>query len=537
MSIMKEGTKKDLIFFGLCFLAVFAIFGRTLAGDFVFDDRGIIDHQALLGDFAKLHKVFALPYWTAEAGLYRPTTLVSYAFNFALLGGNPWGFHLINLLFYLATSWLVYRLADKLFGRKIFAYSAALFFLVLPIHTEVVANIIGRAEILALFFSLLLLGEWLKDKPILWRLALWAALALGSKETAIAIFPLAFFLSFLKEKNLSWEKLKRYFLPTVAAVGGVFVYFGARALVLGFKYFSAVETSLVENPLKFVATGPRLATALKISLMYFKKTFWPFGLCSDYSYSQIEIAKNWLNLEVLVGAAAIFSLAAIFWFCRRRQSALSLAAGWWLVGFILVSNFVFPIGTIAGERLVYFSSLGVAFFLAWLFDWLLSRCRKKVFYWLIAGGALALIIFYGVLSFWRAGDWLTEKRLFASAAKCAPNSVLSRSNLGAAYYLAGDLANAKKWLLAAQEIYPDYPKGVNNLGLVYWKEGDNQKARELFLRALSYRFPYYGAYENLALLALSEGKEEEAETWLGKFYQGNERAIRAFIESYYANSQ
>lgn len=146
--------------------------------------------------------------------------------------------------------------------------------------------------------------------------------------------------------------------------------------------------------------------------------------------------------------------------------------------------------------------------------------------------SFSLIIFYSWRSFLRNFDWLDEKQLFISAAKCAPKSVLSHSNLGAVYYLEGNLIEAKKELLLAQQIYDGYPKGINNLGLVYWKEGDSQKARELFLRSLSFRFPYYGAYENLALMALEKGKDDEARDWLLKFYSGNSDLVELYIRSY-----
>jgi len=145
---------------------------------------------------------------------------------------------------------------------------------------------------------------------------------------------------------------------------------------------------------------------------------------------------------------------------------------------------------------------------------------------------LALLVFYGFLSFKRSGDWVTEEILFTSAAKCAPNSVLSQSNLGAAYYLDKDLVNAKIALLRAEQIYEGYPKGINNLGLVYWKEGDRERARKYFLRALDFDFPYYGAYENLALMAIEDKNWAEAKKWLLELYSGNEAAADSYIAPY-----
>jgi len=60
-------NKEKLIWLGVCLLAVFIIYGRTLAGDFVFDDRGIVDHQYLLSDLNKLDQVLMMPYFTEAA--------------------------------------------------------------------------------------------------------------------------------------------------------------------------------------------------------------------------------------------------------------------------------------------------------------------------------------------------------------------------------------------------------------------------------------------------------------------------------------
>ena len=130
---------------------------------------------------------------------------------------------------------------------------------------------------------------------------------------------------------------------------------------------------------------------------------------------------------------------------------------------------------------------------------------------------------------------IAERRLFTSAAKCAPNSVLSQSNLGAAYYLDKDLVNAKIALLRAEQIYDGYPKGINNLGLVYWKEGDRELARKYFLHALDFEFPYYGAYENLALMAIEDKNWAEAKAWLMELYSGSEEAADSYIRLYRGN--
>lgn len=531
---MDDEKKKKLIFLAICFFIVFLVFGRSILGDFVFDDRRIVEHRYILDNFRNFHKVLTLPYWTEETGLYRPVTLASYAFNYVFLGAGPEGFHLINLIFYALSGYLIFLLIKNLFKSSLFAYLTAILFLVLPIHTEAAANIVGRAEILALFFSLLVFWELTREKINFWRIGAWSLMALGSKETAIAVLPISLFLIYCKEKRFfAKEIFTKYLYPIMSIAGGAIIYFAVRFFVLGGQYFIRFETSIVENPLKFAPALPRIITAFKILAVYLKKTFLPFGLCSDYSYNQIPILHNFLNTETILGVSIFSFLIACFFMFLKRLPPFSFASAFFILSFLVVSNLIFPIGTIAGERLMYFPSLGLIIYLAAILLYLYFYIRPlKILNWIFCGLGISLIIFYGTVSFHRTGDWLTEKQLFVSAVKCAPNSVLSRSNLGAAYYLEGNLVEAKKELLQAQEIYDNYPKGVNNLGLVYWKEGNKEKAKELFLKALSYRFPYYGAYENLALMALEENNLSEAKNWLMKFYSGNEKSADTYIEIY-----
>ncbi|MFH1583414.1 MAG: hypothetical protein ABIB72_03840 [Candidatus Falkowbacteria bacterium] len=524
--------RKKLIWLIFCFLAVFIIYGRILAGDFVFDDRGIVEHQFLLSDLNKFDKVLMLPYWTEAAGLYRPTVLASYALNYILLGSEPWGFHLINLLLYAASIFLIALVLKRLFKDKVLAYLTATFFLVLPIHTEAVANIVGRAEILALFFSLLVFWELLKKDIVWWRAGFWLVLALGSKETAAAAVPIAILIIYLKEKEFfSRRVLQKYGKTFLALVLGSTLYFGLRFLVLGKVYFLKAVTSIVENPLQFVSAKERIATALGVLTMYFEKSFWPFNLCSDYSYNQLPIIKSFLNPASLIGVFIIFFSFAIFIFLKRAP-VLALASAIFIFSYLPIANLVFPTGTIAGERLMFYPSLGLCLFLVWLILAIYRLMPKKILMYCCLMFFLAVFLFYGYLSFKRSGDWLTEKKLFMSAAKCAPNSVLSQSNLGASYYLDKDLVNAKKALLRAEQIYDGYPKGINNLGLVYWKEGNRELARKYFLRALDFEFPYYGAYENLALMAIEDKNWAEAKIWLLEFYSGNEEAADSYIRLY-----
>ncbi|MCR4279714.1 MAG: tetratricopeptide repeat protein [Candidatus Zambryskibacteria bacterium] len=499
--------KKENIFFLSFFVLIFIIYGQSLWGGFVFDDRGILEHQALLVGIENIFRVLSFPYWTIDAGLYRPVTLLSYSLNFSVFGVGAWGFHLVNLLIYFGIVSLVFVLLKKVFNKEWLAYLSALVFLVLPIHTEVVANITGRSELLALLFLLLTLFELTKEKPSYWLTGLWTFLAVGSKETAIAVAPLTLILVSMREGSIGVHVWKKYFLPISGIALGTLLYFFFRFFVLGTEHFLGVETSVIENSLLFAEPLHRIGTALGILWMYVSKTFWPANLCSDYSFNQIPVITTFFNTQVMLGLSVLIaSFVSIIYFWKKNPF-VSFASAILFFGFIVVSNIPFPIGTVAGERLFFFPSLGLAMILALV----LSKIKWR---WI----PILLILVYGIVSFDRQSDWLSEERLFLSAKKCAPESVLSLSNAGTVYYFNGEYDKAAKVLERSREIRPVYSKGLNNLGLVYWKQGRNDEAREMYYESLKQKYPYDGAIENLVLLYISEGDRESALRWLRIMY-------------------
>ena len=534
--ILMTKKKKNLIFLGICLALVFLVYGHTLPGDFVFDDRSIVSHYSLFSNLNNIPEIVSMGYWTAESGLYRPVVLLSYALNSSFFGIGTYSFHLVNLILYAFTGYLLYLLIRKLFPKEeTLAYLTVILFLVLPIHTEAVANIVGRAEILALFFSLLGFLEIIKKKSNIWLTALWLFLALGSKETAIAAWPIALLIVFYKDflkvrpkKKISFKKiLEKYFTPLFLSASA---YFTARLLVLG-PYFLITNASIVENPLKFASFWGRIGTALQVMVMYIRKTFWPFGLCSDYSYNQIPVVESFFNLKTLLGLAILlFFIITTISFLRRRPF-LALGSAFFLFSFLVVSNLIFPIGTIAGERLMYYPSVGLCFYLAYGFV-SLGRIKPKIFYKLSMVIFVILVIFYGSISFIRNFDWLTEKNLFISAAQCANNSVLSRSNMGTVYYFEGRYTEAEKEIKEANEIYDGYTKAINNLGLVYWKTNRPDEAKEEYFRAIRNWPPYEGVYENLILLELSLGNTDRAKKWINVIFNTQPEAVNIYLKKY-----
>jgi len=508
-----------------------------LWGDFVFDDRGIVDHYSVLSDPFNVKQIFSLPYWNEEVGLYRPITLLSYGVNFLFLGTSPVGFHFVNILLYGFIAYFLYKLLKTLHADETYALLAATIFIFLPIHSEVAANVTGRSELLALFFSLLFLIELVKEKINLWKLGAFLFLSIAAKETGIAALPIALVIVFIKEKS-SYENIRlllhKYLYPTLSVLTATLSYFSLRLLVLGQDYFIGIETSIVENPIIKAGWQERIPTALSTLSMYVRKIFVPQNLCSDYSFNQIPVLSNFLNVGSIAGIIIFIAAIISILYFIKRDPRVSLGSAFFLFAYLPISNIFFPIGTIAGERLMFYPSVGLAIISSVIcikiYNYLISKKEiyAKISFWIF----VAIIIFYSFVSIQRSIDWLSEKRLFVSAGQCAPNSVLSLSNLGTVYYFEGKYDDAEKILLQSVNIYNGYSKGLNNLGLVYWKMGKLDKAKNYYRQSLLARFPYPGAIENMSLLYLSQNDLKNARRWLNVFYPNEKQAIDTYLKQY-----
>ncbi|KAK9508073.1 hypothetical protein O3M35_007815 [Rhynocoris fuscipes] len=130
-------------------------------------------------------------------GSYRPLCVLSFRLNYWACGHHPWGYHLVNLLLHCLATALVYRTA------RVFASPApgptALLFAVHPIHTEAVAGIVGRADVLSTIFyllSFLTYSRHVRHELIVEWVYLWASLGLAAcamlcKETGITVLALS----------------------------------------------------------------------------------------------------------------------------------------------------------------------------------------------------------------------------------------------------------------------------------------------------------------------------------------------------------
>src|ERR1700689_1023797 len=137
---------------GACVLA----FANGLTGGFTYDDKAIVRDDPRIQSWENLPEIFTTQYFGGglESGTaYRPMDLLSFAANYAVGGKQPIGYHLVNVGLHIANVLMLFALFVPLAGESA-AGAAALLFALMPIHVEAVTSIVGRAEVLTMFFVL-----------------------------------------------------------------------------------------------------------------------------------------------------------------------------------------------------------------------------------------------------------------------------------------------------------------------------------------------------------------------------------------------
>lgn len=146
------------------------VYANSLKNNFAFDDVGIVENNPHVVDL-QWTTIWHSNYWPKVEGvqpdaLYRPLTLWTYLANQAIAPGVAWTFHLVNVLLHCLVTVLMMMLTWRILGDRLVAIIAGVLFAAHPLHTEVVANVVGRAELLAASWSLLMLLIFLPSRPI-----------------------------------------------------------------------------------------------------------------------------------------------------------------------------------------------------------------------------------------------------------------------------------------------------------------------------------------------------------------------------------
>lgn len=386
---------------------------------------------------------------------YRPLMLVSFALEKDVFGFNPKISHTINLLIFaclLATLFLLLKRMFNTFSVYI-PFFIVLLFAVHPIHTEVVASVKSRDELMGFLFSTICALHSFrfidtgKMKYLVFS-GLVFFLALLSKETPItfvAIVPMTIYFF----RNVNTKQIITAVAPYLVVAA---VYMVMRALFIE-SDGEKVRILLNNNALMSASTySDKLATALFIQLKYIILLVFPLQLSYDYSYNQIPII-GFSDPKALLALLLGIGLLVYAFMGLKKKNVYAYCILFYLGSAALTSNLFIDIGATMAERFVFTASFGYCIAIVLLISRLLKADlttlsyanASKVFFVFIGITAL-----YSVKTFARNEVWKNNLALYENGAETAPNSWRAQYLLGVEY---AKMINNEKTPQAKQEMY------------------------------------------------------------------------------------
>jgi hypothetical protein len=342
-------------------LVAFAQYGAATGVGFLSDDF-------VISDWANRRE------WihAAQTGFVRPVVPMTWG----LLSFLPFNWaatlHVVNLLLHAVNAALVTAIGVRLQLDRMSAVAAGCVFVTMSSLTEAIVWISGMQDVLMTTLALIAvlavlgLGALPDEAPLRAGTAvIVTALALGVKETAVAIPVLAWLAAFASPYGIGRGSRRRT-LFTMTTVGILYV---------------AIR----------VAAGIPSEYAQGIGRYFFKQLIVePFaGLGAPWTTAWSQ-AHPWAGLTRILFVALI---AAGFLSWRRRESRFAVAAvgaAWVLVAVLPVFSLFHVSATLEGSRYLYLPAAGFALFAASLLGNLASRVGSSIAPVVVALGVVVL---------------------------------------------------------------------------------------------------------------------------------------------------
>jgi hypothetical protein len=470
-------------------IAVFAAYLFYINGKFIWDDDSLIVENHSIRSLKNVGTILSQNDIGSGSGsvynFYRPLQTISYALDYFCWGLKPAGYHLTNIFLHIAVAILIYGLINILYANRLLAFFAALLFAVHPVHSEAVAYISCRADLLFVFFTLLCIFAYfyhLKNGASGYVVLSFFAyfLALLSKESAFIMIPLLLWTAYCFNRKIKPAHLIYFVLIT-------FAYSALRFTVSG-TFAVLKDTVLAQR-------APGVFAAI---FEYWRILFFPVGLHMEYGRKFFHFYDCFVIAGIFLVALSLAYIA----YRRTLDKSVLFPFGWFFIAIFPMLN-IYPINAYMAEHWLYLPSLGFFLMLA---QWLANRKNIIVRNWTVA----SLILVYLILHVNHSSYWSNPVVFYKQTLRYSPKSARIYFNLGKEYEAAGNYAQAIEAYKAAASFKHNYKECLLRLGNVYAKTKDYQKAEAIYKQIITDNPAYPEAYANLAILNVIFGHKAKA---------------------------
>jgi hypothetical protein len=490
------------------------------------DDSYIYDNPNITSGLTVKNIVWA--FTNIHANNYHPLTSISHMLDCQLFGLHTGGHHLINLVFHIANTallfFVLYRMTSRIWPS---AFVAALFALH-PMHVESVAWASERKDVLCAFFWLLTMWTYWrytqqggKRKYIL-TLAMFI-LGLMSKPMIVTLPCVLLLLDYwpLQRFNQSRErqrpvKVQRLLIEKLP----FFLLTGIWSVV---TFYVQRSVGLVKDTVHY-PLGWRIENAVVSYTAYIGKMFWPFNLSIFYPHPMgtIPLVRT-LTAFLLLAVVTILIL-------RKLRSRPYLTVGWfWFIGTLVPVIGLFQVGLQAyADRYTYIPYIGLFIAIIWLLGDLPKIVSRKILYGTLAG---LLLFVLGVKTYIQTMYWQNNYTLYSHAINAVENNWWAYGFLGVAMGKQGEYDKAEENLKKSLELSPDNAAMHYELTKIYLYKSDWKQAIAMYEKLLPplpddmnaprdenrkrFEYPmlrnmYINANVNMAIALKNEGRYAEA---------------------------
>ncbi|MGE5424749.1 MAG: tetratricopeptide repeat protein [Syntrophothermus sp.] len=531
-----KGNWYIILFF---FIMTMIFYGNAVPNKFAIDDSNVTGpkNETVHKGFRAIPEILRTNYLNergnigSQVGEYRPVGKITFAIEYGLWGEKPSVSHLVNVLFYFWVLILLFFILKRIFKdyNLLFPFLITLLFLAHPIHTEVVASLKNREEMLAFLFGLYGLKfvlDYAEKKKVRYLIYSLIVFIIGY-EAKSSIIPFLFIypltLYFFTDMKLSKLGI---------IVGGLVLAIAVAYYVPRLFISHGIRVnSYIENPLYFEKNfWIRTGTAMMSLLFYLKMLVYPYPMRYYYGFDMIPMT-GWGNLWVIFTFLVYAGLLIYAFYNFRKKSLYSYAILVYLFFISMFSNLLTPVVGIVAERFLFGASLGFVMLLVLLIFRVNKTNPRSLTIefndrFRIIAIVILLLIPSAYLTIKRNREWRDTSYLYRKDILKLNNS--AKANIDYAEWLTSTIYSDRGYIEEGKagegklirivtsfrrslELYPDNYQVLNDLATIYLRFSDKTDTAMYYLKkSLALNDTLRPAWNNMAYAYQKLGKLDSA---------------------------
>jgi tetratricopeptide (TPR) repeat protein len=513
--------------------AIIAIYWPVYKYDFVkYDDGDYVTANTNIQSGLNSRSL-GWAFTTNFASNWHPITWLSLMLDYQLFKGWAGGYHLVNVLFHIVNTILLFYVLMRMTGAVWPSAFVAAAFALHPLHVESVAWISERKDVLSTFFWLLTMWAYVKYC----RCVAVPATAKRTPGTGLGakyyyLLAVAFFVLGLMAKpmlvTLPFVLLLLDYWPLQRK-------FSKWLLIEKIPFFicsfiSCVITYIAQQKggsvvaIKSFGPAIRINNAIVAYIMYIAKMFWPSRLAVLYPHPGDSLSAA----KIIICAALLALISVSFIYLGRRRRYFTVGWLWYLGTLVPVIGLVQVGAQAMADRYAYMTLTGLFIIIAFGAKEFSAKWHNRNF--ILGGLAIVVLTGWTFTAYEQLKYWKDNLSLFGHTLAVTENNPLILEDYANSLGELGQFDQSIEQFKKLLEIEPNSAQVYTNLGCTFLDAGKPQQAIEQFKLAIKYKPDLAQAYYNLAHALRSEDKKEESVSYYMQAVKVKPDYVKAWLD-------